>query len=720
MSTLRSKKIQKVLVIEGLSDLPEPPQNFAHESWKDLKSSLRELMSLTRMKYGREHMYKTVNALCNNGDTQFILDKLMKFLYKYINKEMTQLSNFIGDVHQYIDMYDSHWDKYQKNIISVLSVFMYLDGEIKTKGEISIANRADRYYQEKLISTSAVYSRLINGVMVLIYEERAHEMDHKLQLKRIVLMLEKLNIYKDQFYKYFIDETDKYYKEMSKSIFESTNVSDYLRCIEKMLKKEKERIENYLSVSSTRESIDKVELWMIKDIAESIIEKGMKQLINNSKLDDLKLLYMLFKQVNMLGSVEVGFNKVVKDTGLGIVSPQNDEKGLINALLEFREKVEIIMQISFENNIKFKYSNKLVWEGFINTNQKISVLCAKDLDENLKKGSKVKLSDQELEIRIDGIISLFKLVNSKDVFEAIYFQQLAKRYLLDKSKSADLEKSVITKLKAECGATFISRLRNIQNDIDFSKTYMEHFHRENAVPFDFHVWTLTGQGWPRNYELKPILPPELLSLQEKYTIFYTNLMKKKILNWNSSISYCEIQCNLPNGNKSLTVTLHQALVLLLFNKADALSMERICEMAGLPIGVLGKEVLQICAKCKILTKDSKGKEISGNEIIKFNPNFTHKLYKIVINSLQIKETKIEVQQTIEKVMSERQYIVDAAIVRIMKARRQLSHSALLSECFNIVRFNISAVEVKKRIERLIEQEYLRRDENDRTLYHYIT
>ena len=106
---------------------------------------------------------------------------------------------------------------------------------------------------------------------------------------------------------------------------------------------------------------------------------------------------------------------------------------------------------------------------------------------------------------------------------------MAKRLLLDKSKSNDLEKAVITKLKTECGATFISRLQNMHKDIDLSKAYIENFRKENTVSIDFYVWTLTVSSWPKSTSLNPVLPPLLQSLQEKYTQFYTKSMKKRIL-----------------------------------------------------------------------------------------------------------------------------------------------------------------------------------------------
>jgi cullin 3 len=73
------------------------------------------------------------------------------------------------------------------------------------------------------------------------------------------------------------------------------------------------------------------------------------------------------------------------------------------------------------------------------------------------------------------------------------------------------------------------------------------------------------------------------------------------------------------------------------------------------------------------------------------------------------------------VEEERRLILDAAIVRIMKARKTLSHNPLLEEVTRQVsnRFNPQPAAVKSRIESLIEREYLKRDENDQRKYIYM-
>ena len=46
---------------------------------------------------------------------------------------------------------------------------------------------------------------------------------------------------------------------------------------------------------------------------------------------------------------------------------------------------------------------------------------------------------------------LFRCIHGKDVFEAFYKKDLAKRLLLGKSASTDAEKAMVGRLKAECG-----------------------------------------------------------------------------------------------------------------------------------------------------------------------------------------------------------------------------------------------------------------------------
>ena len=74
-------------------------------------------------------------------------------------------------------------------------------------------------------------------------------------------------------------------------------------------------------------------------------------------------------------------------------------------------------------------------------------LLAKFVDGKLRNG--VKMTTEEIEAVLDQVIELFKYINGKDVFEAFYKKDLAKRLLLNKTSSIDLERSMIVRLKVE-------------------------------------------------------------------------------------------------------------------------------------------------------------------------------------------------------------------------------------------------------------------------------
>lgn len=68
---------------------------------------------------------------------------------------------------------------------------------------------------------------------------------------------------------------------------------------------------------------------------------------------------------------------------------------------------------------------------------------------------------------------------------------------------------------------------------------------------------------------------------------------------------------------------------------------------------------------------------------------------------------------------DRQYQIDAAIMRIMKSRKTLSHKLLMSELVNQLRFQVQPGAIKKRIETLIDRDYLERSADDAQLYSYV-
>ena len=119
------------------------------------------------------------------------------------------------------------------------------------------------------------------------------------------------------------------------------------------------------------------------------------------------------------------------------------------------------------------------------------------------------------------------------------------------------------------------------------------------------------------------------------------------------------------------------------------------------------------------SQSPKGRDVEDGDSFTFNSKFESKQLRIKVNSIQLKETQEENDKTTESVFQDRQYQVDAAIVRVMKARKSLSHTLLISELFKILKFPVTPPDLKKRIESLIEREYLERDRDSPSVYKYL-
>ncbi|MGH0174671.1 UNVERIFIED_CONTAM: hypothetical protein FKN15_068907 [Acipenser sinensis] len=311
---------------------------------------------------------------------------------------------------------------------------------------------------------------------------------------------------------------------------------------------------------------------------------------------------------------------------------------------------------------------------------------AKYVDSKLRAGNK-EATDEELEKMLDKIMIIFRFIYGKDVFEAFYKKDLAKRLLVGKSASVDAEKSMLSKLKHECGAAFTSKLEGMFKDMELSKDIMVQFKQY-----------MQCQNVPGNIEL---------------TV--------NILTMGYWPTYVPMEVHLPaEGKKELQVSLFQTLVLLMFNEGEEFSLEEIKLATGIEDGELRRTLQSLaCGKARVISKTPKSKDVEDGDKFTCNDDFKHKLFRIKINQIQMKETVEEQANTTERVFQDRQYQIDAAIVRIMKMRKTLSHNLLVSEVYNQLKFPVKPADLKKRIESLIDRDYMERDKENPNQYNYV-
>ena len=508
-----------------------------------------------------------------------------------------------------------------------------------------------------------------------------------------------------------------------------SDVPEYLAHVSKRLEEENERLLHYLDSSTKWALVHTVEKQLLSEHLTAVLQKGLDLLLEENRISDLCLLYNLFTRVkNGLPELCSNFNAYIKKKGRTIVIDPEKDKTMVQELLDFKEKMDNIVIKCFQCNEKFSNSLKEAFEQFINQRtNKPAELIAKFVDSKLRAGNK-EASEEELERLLDKIMVLFRFIHGKDVFEAFYKKDLAKRLLVGKSASVDAEKSMLSKLKQECGGGFTSKLEGMFKDMELSKdinvafrqhmSYARTAHLLNNI--DLTVSILTMGYWPTYVAMDVTLPTEMVQYQNLFNKFYLGKHSGRKLQWQPTLGHCLLKADFPQGRKELQVSLFQALVLLLFNKAENITFEEIKAATNIEDGELRRTLQSLaCGKARVLQKTPRGREVENNDVFAYDCQFTNKLYRIKINQIQMKETNEEQKATEERVFQDRQYQIDAAIVRIMKMRKTLSHNLLISELYNQLKFPVKPADLKKRIESLIDRDYMERDKDTTNQYNYV-
>merc|ERR1712137_1139275 len=390
------------------------------------------------------------------------------------------------------------------------------------------------------------------------------------------------------------------------------------------------------------------------------------------------------------------------------------------------DKFKGVVQECFSQDSLFQKSLKEAFEVFINRDigkYSFAALMSAFCDRILKKSGE-RLSDDQVEVLLSKMVELFSFLSDKDLFAEIYRNQLSKRLLYDSSASDDAEKSMISKLKMKCGAQFTSKLEGMITDLslaaDFQKDFREHTEqlpegKQALGGIDFNVTVLTTGFWPSYQVQDANLCPEMQKAIQVFHNFYNGRTQHRRLQWIHSLVQATIAAKLNNRRHDLIVNSYQALILLLFTKDETHNLSFIQNATGLEAGMTRKLVATLSISKKVLSKSGDAKTIEDDATFTPNDSFQCPHRKIKIPPPVAEETHNK-----ERVEEDRSIAIEAAIVRIMKMRKQLLHQQLVTEVFTqLAFFKPNPKLIKQRIEHLIEREYLERDPQQASMYRYL-
>ncbi|XP_044769429.1 cullin-4A isoform X3 [Neomonachus schauinslandi] len=713
------------LLLSGFTDRPKLPDNYTQDTWQKLHEAVKAIQSSTSIRYNLEELYQAVENLCSHRVSPTLYKQLRQVCEDHVQAQILQFREDSLDSVLFLKKINTCWQDHCRQMIMIRSIFLFLDRTYVLQNSMlpSIWDMGLELFRNHIISDKMVQSKSIDGILLLIERERNGEAVDRSLLRSLLSMLSDLQVYKDSFELKFLEETNCLYAAEGQRLMQEREVPEYLNHVSKRLEEEGDRVITYLDHSTQKPLIACVEKQLLGEHLTAILHKGLDHLLDENRVPDLTQMYQLFSRVK--GGQQIllqHWSDYIKTFGTTIVINPEKDKDMVQDLLDFKDRVDHVIEVCFQRNEKFINLMKESFETFINKRpNKPAELIAKHVDSKLRAGNK-EATDEELERILDKVMIIFRFIHGKDVFEAFYKKDLAKRLLVGKSASVDAEKSMLSKLKHECGAAFTSKLEGMFKDMELSKDIMVQFKQNQSDPgsIDLTVNILTMGYWPTYTPMEVHLTPEMVKLQEVFKTFYLGKHSGRKLQWQTTLGHAVLKAEFKEGKKEFQVSLFQTLVLLMFNEGDGFSFEEIKMATGIEDSELRRTLQSLaCGKARVLLKSPKGKEVEDGDTFTFNGDFKHKLFRIKINQIQMKETVEEQVSTTERVFQDRQYQIDAAIVRIMKMRKTLGHNLLVSELYNQLKFPVKPGDLKKRIESLIDRDYMERDKDNPNQYHYV-
>lgn len=653
----------------------------------------------------------------------------------------------------YLKEISGRWEDHMLSMRMISDVLMYLDRVYAKENRVPlIYDVGINLFRDNVIKSdnNQIGNRLNWLIMDEITANRNGLIIDIFLIKSIIGMFESLvedekniemgeNYYLKYFEPFYLDKTLEYYTKRSLEIFEGNNGTSYLKTVDQLISNEINKSALYLPTVTYPKLLSLVDKILISSRIDKVMRfqtEGLKYWISNGRFDELSLLYKLLSRVDYFDGFKIQINEIILEEGLALEQneletiPQESgskSKGTgskkatavaiswIEKVIKLKDKYDLVLRsLSNDTGLQKTIENSFV--EFLNKNIKLAEYLSLFIDDIIKKtGNK---SEEEVEDVLNKSILIFRFVKDKDLFEKYYKNHLAKRLL---KTSSDLERVVIAKIKNEIGSSFTSKLEGMFRDINLSKEVSKNFNRKT-----FEVNVLTKTFWPiqpSSNSQEVILPAQLEPLKSSFDEYYLKLHNGRSLNWAFNFGTIDIRIKFDKKIHELNMSLYCGIIVLLFEENDELTFSQIEQLTKIPKSDLIRSLqsVAVAPRTRILVKKPMSKDIKPDDVFTFNNSFSAPMTKVKVLTVANKvESDAERSQTIEKVDEDRKFELDAAIVRIMKSRKTLSHNELIVETVKqITRFKPSPQFIKKRIEALLEREYLQRDKDDRGVYNYL-
>lgn len=622
---------------------------------------------------------------------------------------MTYLSNYLKGLVEIskthtdealLTFYIREWDRYTTAAKYINHLFRYLNRHwVKRELDEGKKNIYDVYtlhlVQWRATLFSEVHEKVMDAVLKMVEKQRHGETIEHGQIKSIVnsfvsLGLDEadptkstLDVYRFNFERPFLEATKLFYQAESKEFVAENSIVEYMKKAEIRLDEEEERVNMYLHPDIIVPLKKTCNTALIADHS-LILRDEFQVLLDNDRYEDMQRMYNLLSRIpDGLEPLRAKFEAHVRKAGLAAVAKvavdadKLEPKVYVDALLEIHTQYQGLVKQAFKDEPEFTRSLDNACREFVNRNQicksgsnKSPELLAKYADALLKKSAS-GAEENDLEAILVQIMTVFKYIEDKDVFQKFYSRMLARRLVHTSSSSDDAETSMISKLKEACGYEYTNKLQRMFQDMQISKDLNSGFKEfeaglmesEDAKPVDASYAILGTGFWPLNPPNTDFTPPaEISKAYGRFQTFYGQKHSGRKLTWLWQLCKGEVKANYCKNTKTpytFQVSTYQMAILLLFNESDKNSYDDIMKATQLQADVLDP-ALGIFVKAKVLTVEPDGEKPGPGKTYYLNYDFKSKKIRVNLNIPVKSEQKQEVDETHKTIEEDRKLLMQVS------------------------------------------------------------
>ena len=758
-----------------LKEIYEPvPDSYIKDKWNEILKWFKLMLEKGDTEKCFQEVYMQIDDLLINDIPQEVIQSIENILTEYSSNIKNKLNSLLDKKGEdFFKEFNSLWfeinkvfnilrkimNKYEKiaygNIQknNVYEIFLYHLKESLTKENDNI-NFIKHSINEILIQIGLLRDKIIskldddnneknciNEIKMDIeedinnndnkkYSELSHEFLEKLSL--LIRFFCETGIYQEYFSKELITNTENYYNKITQEYINNNTIDKYINYVEEILEFENYLIVNNFNEITLKPVLNKLNIILLNNNKKIIFEKyyDNQNLNNNSKLalnenyPLMKKIYILFKNIKLEEEIRKKFTDYIINTCKSIYSKYSKNYILFyESIILLKKNIDKYISDSFLGEEKFKSISK---ESLIKgMNQKPNFICDifNNYIDNILRFDVGKKPLNEIKNIINEYMILFKYIGNKDLFENCFIKKLCVRCLFDLNKSEEAQNYLIEQLKKECGPYFVSKSQEMISDVKASQEMSQSFNdlqkkekeNNNDINIPINYFVLSNYTWPIDKLISgEIQNFDINKKEKKFFEFYRKKNSGKSLFWHLPYCFGEIEMKTKDDLSPIKIIgngVHIAILKCFTKSILSLSLKDIIKKTKIEKEIIQKNIKKLVNKNILKYEDN-------TYVINLFLNKNEDINEILLIDYDEQEEENNNEENEDKGVEERKWVIEAYIMKILKQKKAMKKKELIATVNEKMPFEEKEEIINKRIEQLINNRYLSKDNDDPSLIKY--